>query len=164
MRLLNSPIGLVVPQGWQSHRAGNDRAAAVKVDDEESSRITPRTETRRHPYSPVSAAMAAAALALTTACKSYIVAEGLWRLLAASVAIFTTAIHGKNARSSGKIAKKQPFFQSVLECFNECFRVLLCDYILDMILILINCGDLGLPHQALQKTVIQTKSGIWDWT
>ena len=30
----------------------------------------------------------------------------LWRHLAASVAIFTTAIHGKNARSSGKIAKK----------------------------------------------------------
>ena len=68
--------------------------------------VMPGTVTRRHPYSPVSAAMAAAALALTTACKSYIVAEGLWRLLAASVAIFTTAIHGKNARSRGKIAKK----------------------------------------------------------
>ena len=41
------------------------------------------------------------------ACKSsYLVAEGLNKAMAAALALFTTANCGKNARSSGKIAKK----------------------------------------------------------
>ena len=53
----------------------------------------PGTEARPDPHSPLSSADAEAALALTNACKSYLVAEGLNTAMAASVAIFTTAIH-----------------------------------------------------------------------
>ena len=78
---------------------GSRTEAEISLPD---TSINPRTEARI-------SASGNAAQAPNTACKAYMVAKGLntlWRHLAASVAIFTTAIHGKNARSRGKIAKK----------------------------------------------------------